>query len=65
MTVKSSQDLCIEPTAPLGDVVEQSGPFGGVCGPVGVDAKKSDTVSSLWNYIYILPTRAPCAGSRV
>ena len=35
MTIKSSQDLWIEPTAPLGDVVEQSGQFGGVCGPIG------------------------------
>ena len=41
MTIESSQDLWIESTAPLGDVVEQSGPFGGVCGPVGVEEKKS------------------------
>ena len=40
MTIKSSQDLVIEPTAPLGDVVEQSGRFGGVCGPLGPAAKK-------------------------
>ena len=46
MTIKSSQDPWIEPTAPLGDVVEQSGPFGGVCGPIGGVAKK--TVWRVW-----------------
>ena len=32
--LKSSQDLWIEPTAPLGDAAEDAGAFGGVCGPV-------------------------------
>ena len=36
----TSADLWIEPTAPLGDAAEVSGPFGGVCGPVVADAKK-------------------------
>ena len=40
MTVKSSQAPWFEPTIPLGDAAEDAGPFGGVCGPVGVDAKK-------------------------
>ena len=39
MTLKSSQDLWIEPRAPLGDAAEDAGPFGGVCAPLGVDAK--------------------------
>ena len=43
MMSKTSADLWIEGTAPLGDAAEQSGPFGDVCGPVGVDAKKTDT----------------------
>ena len=54
MTVKSSQDLWIEPTAPLGDATEVTGPFGGVCAAIGPDAKKSDTVCCLQNYIYVL-----------
>ena len=41
MTTKSSQDLWIEPTAPLGDAVEQSGPSGAVCEAIGADAKKN------------------------
>ena len=49
MMLKSSQDLGIEPTAPLGDVVEQSGPFGGVCGPLGPGAKKNEWRSWLFS----------------
>ena len=41
MMSNTSADLWIDPTGPLGDVVEQSGPFGGVCGAIGADAKKS------------------------
>ena len=40
MMLKSSQDLWIEPTAPLGDAAEDAGAFGGVCGPLGVEGKK-------------------------
>ena len=45
--VKSSQDLWIEPRAPLGDAVEQSEPFGGVCGTIGGRAKKKNAVAVL------------------
>ena len=57
MTLKSSQDLWIEPTAPLGDVVEQSGPFGGVCGPIGADAKKKCNVNSIFFQIYVFSSQ--------
>ena len=40
MTIESSQDLWIEPTAPLGDAAEVSGPFCAVCGAIRADAKK-------------------------
>ena len=74
MTIESSQDLWIEPTSPLGDVVEQSGPFGGVCGPIGGRAKNTTwrvwlfsrstfwCTSSLSRLTYgtrVMPTRTP------
>ena len=58
MMSNTSADLWIEATAPLGDVVEQSGPFGGVCGPVGVDAKKTDMDCMDRIYIYLLDPQA-------
>ena len=39
--VKSSQDLWISPTTPLGVAAEDAGSIGDVCGTLGADAKKS------------------------
>ena len=46
MMTNTSADLWIDPTVPLGDAAEVSGPFGGVCGPLGVDAK--NVVPAFW-----------------
>ena len=40
MMSSTSVDLSIEPAGPLSDAVEKSGPFGGVCGPLVLGAKK-------------------------
>ena len=53
MITRDSADLWFRPTTPLGDAAEDAGPFGGVCGPLGPDAKKKCKVSFIDFQIYI------------
>ena len=53
MMSNTSADLWIEATAPLGDAVEESGQFGGVCAPIGARAKKKGLTIPVFLQIYL------------